>query len=314
MVQTVTGPVEASELGLTLSHEHLQFHSEAVRAQWPHLYDDAVMYEAAVREVRRAMDRGVRTIVDPTPMDLGRDVPFCMRVVEETGIQLVVCTGIYGAHYSYLPQHLVIRDVDYLTGLFVHDIEEGIQGTGVRAAFLKCAVDEPGITDDVEKILRAVAKASARTGRPIMAHTHPATRRGLEVMDLFAEEGVDPGLVVLAHTGDTDDLDYIEAVLARGAYIGMDRYGTVIILPDERRNETVVELCRRGYADRMMLSQDSGAWQDWFPIDLKEQMAPDWHFTHLFDTVLDQLREGGVTGEQIETMMVSNPAAWLSGR
>ena len=312
MVQTVSGPVEASELGLTLAHEHLQFHSEAVRAQWPHLYDDAEMFDAAVRQVRRAMDRGVRTIVDPTPMDLGRDVPFCVRVVEATGIQLAVCTGIYGAHYTYLPQHLAIREVNHLVELFVHDIEEGIQGTPVKAAFLKCAVDEGGISEDIDKVVRAVARASLRTGRPIMAHTHPATRRGLEVMDVFDEEGVDPRLVVLAHTGDTDDLDHIEELLARGPYIGMDRYGTAIILPDDRRNATVVELCRRGHADRMMLSQDAPGWQDWFPVELKEQVAPDWHFTHLLDTVLDQLREGGVTDEQIDTMMVSNPARWLS--
>src|SRR3712207_4350215 len=122
MVQTVTGPVEAAELGLTLAHEHLQFHSEAVRAQWPHVYDDATMFDGAVREVRRAMERGVRTIVDPTPMDLGRDVGFCRRVVEATGVQLVVCTGIYGARYTYLPQHLLYRDADYLAELFVHDI------------------------------------------------------------------------------------------------------------------------------------------------------------------------------------------------
>jgi phosphotriesterase-related protein len=311
-VHTVSGPVDADDLGLTLVHEHLQFSSEGMRTQWPHLYDAEAEHAGAVREVRRAMEHGVKTICDPSCLDLGRDVRLLRRVADETGIQVVACTGIYGARYTFLPQHLFYREPDYLTDLFVHDIEVGIQGTDVKAAFLKCAVDEPGITDDVEKILRAVAKASLRTGRPIMAHTHPATKRGLEIMDLFDEEGVDPAKVQLAHTGDTDDLDHIEALLARGPFIGMDRYGLDIILPTEKRNATVIELCRRGHADRMMLSHDAAGAQDWFPTELKEQLAPNWHFAYLFETVLDQLREGGVDDEQIQTMLVANPARWLT--
>ena len=314
MVETVTGPVDAADLGLTLVHEHLLSTSEGVRTQWPHLYDRDAERERAIAGIRRAMEHGVRTFVDPACMDIGRDAQLAVEVTEATGIQMVLCTGIYGARYTYLPQHLFYRDVDYLVEAFVHDIEVGIQGTGVKAAFLKCAVDEPGITDDVEKVLRAVAKTSLRTGRPIMAHTHPATKRGLEVMDLFDEEGVEPAQVQLAHTGDTDDLDHIEELLARGPWIGMDRYGLDIILPTEQRNATVIELCRRGHADRMMLSHDACATIDWFPPELIVQMAPNWHFTYIFETVLDQLREGGVSDAQIDQMLVANPARWLSGR
>jgi len=164
----------------------------------------------------------------------------------------------------------------------------------------------------VEKVLRAVAQTSHATGVPIMAHSHPATRRGLEIMDVFEQEDVDPRKVQIAHTGDTDDLDYIEELLARGPWIGMDRYGLDIILPTDRRNATVVELCRRGYADRMMLSQDACATIDWYPPELIAQMAPNWHFTFLWEGVLPALREAGVTDEQIATMLESNPRAWLT--
>ena len=193
LVETVSGPIEAGELGLTLAHEHLRTTSEAVREQYPHLYDPEAERAAAIAEVRRAMEHGVRTIVDPACMDLGRDVALAREVVAETGIQLVMCTGIYGAQYTFLPQHFANRDVDYLADAFVHDIEVGIQGTDVKAAFLKCAVDEPGVTEHIEKVLRAVARASKRTGRPIMAHSHPATRRGLEIMDVFDSRGRRPG-------------------------------------------------------------------------------------------------------------------------
>ncbi len=173
-IETVSGPLEPSELGLTLAHEHLRTTFESVRAQWPHLYDEQAEVDKAVDWVQRARwAHGVKTIVDPTCMDLDRDVTLAQRVVEATGIQLVMCTGVYGEHYTFLPQHFANRETDYLADVFVHDIEVGIQGTDVKAAFLKCAVDEPGISDHVEKILRACAQASKRTGRPIMAHSHP---------------------------------------------------------------------------------------------------------------------------------------------
>ncbi|MDQ4041101.1 MAG: phosphotriesterase [Actinomycetota bacterium] len=311
-IETVSGPVDDADLGLVLAHEHLSTTSEAVRTQWPHLYDEAREYDLAVEQVRAAMDRGVKTIVDPSCMDLNRNVRLAQRVVEETGIQLVMATGIYGAKYTFLPPYFENREPSAMVDAFVHDIEEGIQGSGVKAAFLKCAVDEPGVTEHVERILRAIAQASLRTGRPIMAHSHPATRRGLEIMDVFEDEGVDPRRVQIAHTGDTDELDYIEELLGRGCWIGMDRYGLDVILPTDRRNATVIELCRRGYADRMMLSQDACATIDWYPEDLVKQMAPNWHFTFLWEGVLPALADGGVTDEQIDTMMRDNPRGWLT--
>jgi phosphotriesterase-related protein len=311
-IETVTGQVDDSELGLTLAHEHLSTTSEQVRAQWPHLYDEQREVDLAVEQVRAAMDRGVKTIVDPSCMDLNRDVALARRVVEETGIQLVMATGIYGAKYTFIPPYFENREPTALVDAFVHDIEEGIQGTPVKAAFLKCAVDEPGIGDHIEKVLRAIAQASLRTGRSIMAHSHPATRRGLEIMDVFDDEGVDPRKVQIAHTGDTDDLDYIEELLGRGCWIGMDRYGLDIILPTAQRNATVIELCKRGHADRMTLSQDACATIDWFPPELVKQMAPEWDFTFLWRGVLPELSDGGVSDDQIDTMMRENPRGWLT--
>jgi phosphotriesterase-related protein len=311
-IETVSGPVDEEELGLTLPHEHIRTTSEAVRANFPHLYDEQAELDRAVTQFQAVMDQGVKTIVEPTCMDLGRDVRLAQRVVEATGIQLVMCTGIYGARYTFLPQHFANRDVDYLADVFVHDIEDGIQGTDVKAAFLKCAVDEPGITEDVDKVLRACARASKRTGRPIMSHSHPASGTGLRQMDVFDEEGVDPANVVIAHTGDTDDLEYIEQLLARGCYIGMDRYGIDLFLPIAPRNATVVELCKRDHAERMMLSQDYVATLDWFPPEMVKQELPKWSFTLILDEIVPALKEAGVTDEQVDAMMVDAPRRWLA--
>ena len=114
----------------------------------------------------------MRTIVDPTAMFGGRDVRFMKRVAEETGVRIIACTGIYS--YDYLPHYFANRDIDVMADHFVEDIEIGVQRTEIRAAFLKCAADAAGVTENVEKIHRAVARASVQTGAPIMAHSMPA--------------------------------------------------------------------------------------------------------------------------------------------
>lgn len=310
-IQTTAGPVDDGELGLTLIHEHLRVRSESVSFQFPHLYDEAREYERALAQVSAAMERGVKTICDPTVMEAGRDIRFMSRVAEETGIQLVASTGIYA--YHYVPPHFQNRDVDYMADVFVRDIEVGIQGTGIKAGFLKCCTDHQGVTDDVEKVLRATARASNRTGRPIMTHSHPQSGQGLAQIKVFQEEGVDPARVLIGHTGDTDSLDYIEELLSHGPYIGMDRYGLDIILPTEQRNSTVAELAKRGYAERMMLSQDACCTIDWFPEELVAQMAPNWKMTYVLDEVVPALREAGVGQEQVDQMMVEAPRCWLAG-
>lgn len=315
-VESVTGPVELDELGTTLIHEHLCFRDEATAIQWPHLYDEDALHQAAVEAAQGALEVGVRTIVEPTAMYGGRDVRLMERVARETDLRVIACTGIYT--YDFLPHYWQTRSEDAMADAFVHDIENGIQRTPIKAAFLKCAADGPGVTPNVEKVHRACARASLRTGAPIMAHTHPGSQTGLRQMEVFVEEGVDPAKVQLAHTGDTDDLDHIERLLDTGAWIGMDRYGIEMYLPAERRNATVLALLERGYADRMFLSADSCATIDWFPDEIEEQLLEqgavdgDWSPRLVFDKVIPTLRAGGMTDEQLDTMLVDNPRRWLA--
>ena len=323
-VETVTGPVDAAELGFTLIHEHLRCHDEAVWAQWPDrvtIKDEEPYavggdgYDEALVAARRAVELDVKTIVDPTAMFLGRDVEFMRRVSEETGLQVVPCTGIYT--YDHLPAFFANRSPEQIAELFIADIEKGIQGTEIKAAFIKCAADEPGLTENVEKVHRAAAKASVATGAPIMAHSHPDTGTGPKQVAIFEDEGVDPAKVQIAHTGDTDDLDYIEGLLERGVYIGLDRYGIEMYLPFERRQKTTLALLERGHTERMFLSADSCGTLDWFapealPAMAEAGMTKDWDIRIVPEQVIPGLREGGMTDEQLETMMVHNPVAWLS--
>ncbi|HEY4441318.1 MAG TPA: hypothetical protein VGN14_12740, partial [Candidatus Elarobacter sp.] len=201
---------------------------------------------------------------------------------------------------------------DPIAALFVREITGGIGETGVRAAFLKCAIDRPGLTAGVERIMRACAAAHRETGAPITVHTDAASRSGLVAQRVLGEEGVDLGRVVIGHSGDSTDLAYLTALIEAGSYVGMDRFGLDLLLPFEERVATVAALCSRGYAERIVLSHDAACHIDWFSPATRARLHPRWTFTHLFDDVLPALRERGVTDAQIATMLVANPRAYFT--
>jgi phosphotriesterase-related protein len=315
-VETVQGALDAEELGIVLVHEHVRFRDEAVAVEWPGRYDEQAELVAALDAVAAARERGVQTIVDPTAMFGGRDVRFMQQVAEQGGVQIVACTGIYS--YDYLPHYFANRDVDAMAEHFVADIEKGIQGTDIKAAFLKCAADAAGVTENVEKIHRAIARASVQTGASIMAHSMPAVATGPRQVEIFEEEGVDLARVQIAHCGDSEDLDYIEGLLAKGVYVGLDRYGLEMYLPIEKRNAVAAELLRRGHAERLMISQDYCATIDWFPPGAEEVFVNagairNWSMTLVFDEVVPALREQGVMDDEVfATIFAENPRRWLT--
>ena len=315
-VQTVQGPIAEEELGVVLAHEHVRFRDETVAAEWPDRYDAEAELDAALVAVEAAKSRGVQTLVDPTAMFGGRDVRFMKRVADQTGVHIIACTGIYS--YDYLPHYFENRDIDVMAEHFVADLQSGVQGTDIRAAFLKCAADAPGVTEHVEKIHRAVARASVQTGAPIMAHSMPALATGPRQVEIFEQEGVDLGRVQIAHCGDTDDVGYIEQLIDRGVYVGLDRYGLEMFLPIDKRNATAAELLRRGHAERLMISQDYCATIDWFPVEAEavfesQGAIRNWSMTLVFDEVVPTLREQGVLDERaFNTVFIENPRRWLT--
>lgn len=314
-VDTVRGPISATELGVTLMHEHVFVLSPEIIANYPEGWgEEDVREQQAVDKLNALKAAGVDTIVDLTVIGLGRYIPRIQRVAERTDLQIVVATGVYT--YNDVPMYFHFSGPgtgmdgpEPMVEMFVRDITEGIAGTGVKAAILKCATDEPGLTPGVERVLRAVAVAHRATGVPISTHTHARTRRGLEQQRVFAEEGVDLGRVIIGHSGDTTDLDYLEELIAAGSYIGMDRFGLDNILSFEHRVDTVARMCERGHADKMVLAHDASCYIDWLPAAALPIVLPNWHFQHIHDDVLPALRERGVTEEQITTMLVDNPRA-----
>jgi phosphotriesterase-related protein len=319
-VQTVQGPVDTAELGQVLMHEHVFVLSADVQQNYPEEWGSEEQRIAdAVEKLEALAATGVRTIVDPTVIGLGRYIPRIQRVAEQVDLNIVVATGCYT--YDDVPFFFHHRGPaldaalgtevpDPMVDMFVRDITDGIAGTGVKAAFLKCAIDRPGLTPGVERVMRAVAKAHRRTGAPITVHTHPGSRQGLAVQKVFADEGVDPRRVVLGHSGDTTDADHLSELADAGFLLGMDRFGINLDTTFEARADIVVEMCRRGYAESMVLSQDASCYIDWVDPAVMA-MLTDWRYTHIHEDVLPYLREHGVTDEQIDTMLVANPRRYF---
>jgi phosphotriesterase-related protein len=322
-VETARGPVDTSELGRTYMHEHVFVLTPEVQQNYPEQWgseDDRVA--DAVSKLKALAAQGIRSIADPTVIGLGRYIPRIQRIAAEVPeLNIIPATGCYT--YDQVPWFFFYRGPalsaalgyevpDPMVDMFVGDITNGIAGTEVKAAFLKCAIDHQGMTDGVARVMRAVARAHRQTGAPITVHTHPGSHTGFDVRKLLCgEEGVDPTRVVLGHSGDTGDLDYLTELADDGFILGMDRFGVNIDTTFESRADTVAELCRRGYADRMVLAHDAACYIDWIDPNILAVMATQWHYLHIGDDVLPYLREQGVSGEQIDTMLVDVPRRYF---
>ncbi len=311
-VDTVRGPIDAGALGATLMHEHVFVRSPEVATNWPTGWDRATQVSKAVDRLHELKAAGIDTIVDLTVVGLGRDIEPVQEVAAQVELNIVVATGLYT--YNELPHYFDYRGapfrpsgVDMLDEFFLHDIENGISGSGVRPGILKCATDKPGLTPGVERVLRAAARVHRATGLPISTHTDTATRRGLDQQRVFAEEGVDLTRVVVGHSGDTTDLAYLGELLAAGSTLGMDRFGVDAYCPTEKRVETVARLCEADWASRLVLSHDAGCHMDWFDEDFLVKAQPNWNFLHISTDVLPAMRARGVSEAQITAMLVDNP-------
>jgi len=304
--------IDTDTLGTTLMHEHVFVRTPDVAWDWDGGWGDTEQRVAdAIARLDDLKAGGVDTIVDLTVPGNGRDAAMLKRIAGETALNIVVATGWYT--YESLPPSFHWRSLlgggteAVLTDWFVRDIEEGIADTGVRAGILKCVTDEAGLTRDVEAILRAVARTHRRTGVPISTHTHAASRNGLVQQRVFEEEGVDLSRVVIGHSGDTTELDYLEELIGNGSYIGMDRFGVDATLGFEERVGVVADMCERGHAGQMVLSHDAACYIDWFDEEMLKASTPNWHFLHITNDVVPALQARGVTDEQVNQMLVENP-------
>ena len=314
-VETVRGPVEASELGTTLMHEHVFILQPEALQNYGHVFgpsywDEQARLEDAVTKLTAVREAGIRTIVDPTAPGLGRYIPRLQKLNASVEVNIVVATGVYA--FLELPNFLGYRTVDAIAELFVREIRKGIDDTGVKAAFLKCAVERHGIIGDVPRILAAIGAASIETGAPIMVHTNAQARTGLDALEALTGHGVKPRRIVIAHAGDSNDLGYLRAIADSGAWLGCDRFGIEHFNPLPDRIRTLLALLGEGYGDRIHLSHDAACFLDFMVGDPAfADEKPDYLL--ISNQVVPALLKEGITEAEIDALMVDNPRRFLTG-
>jgi phosphotriesterase-related protein len=314
-VPTSAGDVDVGDLGVVLMHEHVFIRTESLQCGWPGFggWDEQAEVAAARERLGQLKRAGVDTILDMTVPGLGRDPALVALAAAGTGLKVMFATGYYTYDHLPFPFHYrgpgkVLDNNDHvLESLFERDVTVGIGDTGIRAAVLKVATDQQGMTEDVERLTRAIANVHARTGTVICTHAHAQTQRGLDQQRIFAEHGVDPGRVMIGHSNETKDLGYLQRLIDNGSYLGWDRCGLDVTVPLADQLDTLAELCARGYADRIMLSHDKASFMDWFMASEIDLVLPNWQYTYIHNGVLPGLRDRGVPDDQIEQILVRNP-------
>src|SRR2546423_6642238 len=252
-VETVLGPINADQLGVTLSHEHVYVFMGEDNHHYPWLFDLDATRETAIRELREAKAGAVDSLIDLTTPDLGRDVEFVREAAQASGMDIIVATGIW----RDVPRSFWARDIDKIADIFVREIEMGIGETDIKAGVIKVANDAEGVTPEAERVLRGAARALKRTNCPISTHQWAPLRVGARQVEIFQDEGAPMERICIGHSTDSTDVDYLESLLRTGVYLSMDRYPGAEGRPDWRqRDATGNALIDRGWGHRLMLGHD----------------------------------------------------------
>jgi phosphotriesterase-related protein len=315
-VQSVTGWVQDSELGVTLVHEHVAAGSPGILQSWPGLSGGRdKLVATAVAALAAAREFGVGAIVDCTTFDLGRDAGLLAEVSRASGVAIIACSGLW------LDPSVTLRarTAGQLADWFIHDLLEGMDGTDVRAGAIKIATEE-SIGPDGAKILQAAGIAGVQTSAPIITHTAARYRSGEAQATVLEAAGVDPRRVAIGHSDDSDDLAYLTGLASRGYWIAMDRlphgrlpeYGGQTV---QDRIEMIGKLIESGFAGQVLLSHDEPIWAGLLTDHDQERHLrsnPD-QLTFISKVVIPGLEKLGIPAEVISGLLVDNPRRWLSG-
>ena len=306
-VQLTDGTTSTSDLGKTLIHEHIlvgfpgwQFTAKAPK------FVRAEAMTRIVDSLQTLQSYGCHTVVDPCPMDVGRDVEFVAEASQRSGTRIVVATGVFTEMDCGL-FHIRWQSKEDLIELYVKELTEGVGDTGIKCGVIKIATGQGPATTYERKMIGVAAEASRITGAPIISHT-PIASYGHEQIDIIGEHGVPSNCLLVGHSGDRDDSEYQKSLAARGAFVGLDRFGLEFILPDEIRMKNLVQLVQAGYRDNILVSHDTVlCWQGRKPPQFEAAKIPP--ITHFFQTLAPRLYDMGLPCIDLEHILIDNPCA-----
>ncbi|MFD1141732.1 phosphotriesterase [Larkinella insperata] len=303
-VNTVRGSIRASELGMTLIHEHILVDFIGADKSSLDRWERPVVVAKMLPYLQTLRQLGVRTLVECTPAYLGRDPRLLQELSEKSGVQLLTNTGYYGAsNDKYLPAHARTETADQLADRWVAEFQNGIDGTGIRPAFLKIGVNPGPLSDLHRKLITAAARTHKRTGLPIYSHTGPYVP-AFEQIDVLKQEGVDPAAFVWVHAQGQNMVHYARAV-REGAWVSLDglddsnvgQYAENLLLMKENR-----------LLHRTLLSHDAG----WYDPAQPEGGSIGRDYTVLFRRLMPELNKKGFTQKEWKQLLVDNPAKVFS--
>jgi len=317
-IQTTTGTARAEDLGRTLIHEHVLvgYPGWELDAKAPKFKRDEGL-SRAVDQMHELQSFGVRTFVDPCPMDLGRDPVFLAEVSQRSGMNIVCTTGAYfeAEGNTYMFRHMSVEDI---TEIYVKEIQEGIGDTGIKAGAIKIATGAPQVSAYERKMVTAASRAAKITGVPLISHTQDGCC-GHDQIDIVTGEGVAADRLVVGHSDGNDDPAYHKSLADRGAFVGFDRFGIAMFQPDEVRVANVIKLVEAGHLERILVSHDSIICWLGRPLPYAQRFEdllaalPKWRSTHIFKEIIPQLKDRGLSDAQVETILVGNPRRLFSG-
>jgi len=323
MVNTVTGTISSDELGTTLMHEHILFGYPGWEGdQTIAPFDQKTAVSQGVEVLNQLKGLGLVTYVDATTNDCGRCPEVYKEISEKTGVNIICSTGYYfegEGSSAYWKFRSSLGDISQeIYELFMTEITIGIRDTGIKAGVIKVGSSKGVITDYEKMMFTAAAKVQKETGVPIITHTQEGTM-GPEQAKFLISEGVDPAKIQIGHMSDSLDMNYQIETLEQGVYVSWDRMGLqgLVGCPmDEQRYAVIIDLVKKGFADKLMISHDYIIHWLGRPLNLPEEALPliaNWHPTHLFNNIIPALKKGGVTDDQIKTIIKKNPEQLFAG-
>lgn len=307
---STAGRLDVADLGPTLIHEHVLtgFPGWFMDARQPP-YKRQEAIERVVDAFQQLHQHGIKTVVDPCPMDMGRDVEMAAEVSQRSGINLICSTGAY-TEAQGIPFLFRQLDVEAIAEIYVREIEDGIGGTGIKAGLVKIATGDGHVSEYERKLLTAAGMAAKATGVPVLSHTENCSC-GHDQIDIITGQGLAPSRLLVGHSDGRDDHDYQRSLAERGAYVGFDRFGVEIIVPDEIRMKNLKQMVDAGYREQVMVSHDTvncylGGLADMTPADLPK-LLPNSKMTHFFENIVPQLLAMGMTREDLDVILTDNP-------
>jgi predicted metal-dependent phosphotriesterase family hydrolase len=303
-VMTVTGPLPADDMGVTDAHEHLHLRS-------PLLAGDEIDDPSAITaEVRDGARSGIATIVELTPIGLGRRPDVLRQVAQATGVHIIAATGYHrDAHYP--AGHWVLTAPDeMLLERMTADLQVGIHPTDwsdadlpldpAQAGVIKAGASLDAISANERRRLACAAAAALATGAAVVVHTEVATC-ATEITDLLVGEGLPVEQIILAHMDREPDPALHLELLARGVYLVYDTIGRTKYHPDSVRLDLIEAVCGASRGDQILLGLDLGR-ASYFGVNGGHGLR------YLMDTFVPLLRER-VGDELANRMLVGNAAS-----